>query len=188
LHLGPALAYNLNKYGTKTMAREKAEDIMKVLRKGAKILCCFGEIDIRAHVLKQADQQNVSLENVIDKIIGNYAEFLLFLKNQGFDVFVWGPIPSQKDGSEMNPEYPRYGSETDRNIATEIFNKKLESVCKDSGIGFASIFKYLINSDYTTKGEFVADGCHLSQKAWVFAKDELEKCFSIRIKLPVSDF
>jgi hypothetical protein len=173
MHLGAALAYNLCKKGTYIAAREKVENLLKfkMLKKNAKVLCCFGEIDIRVHALKQAELQNISTENAIDQIINNYMKFLLFLKKQKCNVFAWGVIPTQKEGFVMNPQYPSYGSEIDRNKATELFNKKMEACCCINGIGFISIFKFLINDDYTTKAEFIADdGCHLSQKAWVFAK------------------
>ena len=180
LHLGPALAYNLNRKGTQTAAREKVEKLLdlKILNENARIMCCFGEIDIRVNVLKQSERLKIPLKEAVDQIINNYIEFLLFLKNQKFNIFAWGAIPSQIDGSPINPQYPYYGSEIDRNIATELFNERLETCCNANGIGFVSIFKYLINDNYTTKMEFISnDYCHLSQKAWIFAKPELEKHF-----------
>jgi hypothetical protein len=179
-HLIAATAYGLRKKGSQSAAREKVEKLLnsKMLNKNARILCCFGTVDLRVHVLKQAELQKTSVENVVDQTINNYIEFLLFLKKQGLGVFVWAPIPSQIDDPEINSKLPCYGSEIDRNRATEIFNKKLEACCRNSGIGFISIFRHLINDDYTTKREFmISDGVHLSQKAWIFAKPELEKAF-----------
>lgn len=174
-HVGPALAYNLNKYNTKTKAREKIEYLLKhnIIRKKSKIICCFGEIDIRVHVLKEALRQHMDYKLVIDNIIENYLNFLLSLKKRN-KIYVWGPIPTQKDNSLINPEYPYFGDEITRNKATSYFNNKLEEVCIKNKIVFLSIFKNLINDNFTTKDEFIADGCHLSQKAWVFAQKELE--------------
>ena len=176
-HFGPALAYNLFNYGTQSLAREKTEFLIKnrVFSRHAKVLCCFGEIDLRVHVLKRAEQYNLDYKKIIDSIIANYLKFLLFLKNNEFDVFVWGPIPSQKDSLPLDPEFPRFGSESSRNICTEYFNSKLMEICKQNNIGFASIYKYLIIGEYETNTEYIADGCHLSQKAWDFAKIELKK-------------
>jgi len=179
-HLGPALAYNLNKYNTQTQAREKVEYLIKsqLVPNNSTIICCFGEIDIRVHVLKQAKEQNKSIESVIHNILNNYLEFLLFLK-QNNSVYVWGPIPTQKDGLEENEYikkyFPCYGTEIDRNKATMIFNQELKKICEENDIGFLSIFDKLIDENYHTKIDYIADGCHLSQKAWVYANDELAK-------------
>ena len=90
-------------------------------------------------------------------------------------IYVWGPIPSQKDGSPINPDFPYFGTEKERNIATEYFNVRLHHLCLKNGFQFFSIFKYLIDENYMTKKEFIADGCHLSQRAWAFALKEFKK-------------
>lgn len=175
-HLGPALAFNLNKYNASTKAREKVEYLLssKLIVNGQAVLCVFGEIDCRVHVILQAEKQQLDYGSVIDCIISNYLEFLLFLARD-HRVLVWGPIPSQKDGMKKNPDFPYYGKESDRNRVTEIFNEKLEHTCKMNDIGFISIFKSLVDKDYKTKPEYIADGCHLSQRAWIFAIEEFEK-------------
>lgn len=176
LHLGPALAYNLNRYNTKNLTREKIDLLLNsgVIGREQNIMCAFGEIDCRVHVLRQAERQKVNFKVVIDSILEQYLIFLKFLSQQ-HNVWVWGPIPSQKDNSPINPEYPYYGSEADRNIATEYFNQKLKEMCLINGIKFFSIFRDLIDRNYKTKSQFIADGCHLSQKAWILAADELAK-------------
>lgn len=173
--VGPALAYSLNKFGTKTKAREKIGYLVqrKILNKKAVVIFTFGEIDIRVHVLSQAKKQNTTYKIVVDKILDNYLEFLLYMKKCVHKIYVWGPIPTQKDGSLINPDYPYFGKEIDRNKATEYFNQKLKKICQDNDIGFLSIFDKLIDENYVTRSEYIADGCHLSQKAWKFANDEI---------------
>ncbi len=64
-HLGPALAYNLNKYGTSTLAREKTEFLLThgLIAANQPVMCSFGEIDCRVHVLRyvQKTASNSSL-------------------------------------------------------------------------------------------------------------------------------
>lgn len=170
IHLGPALAYSLNKYGSTNRTREKIDILRKsYFLKNDCIICVFGEIDIRVHVLKQAEINHVDYSTVIDNIVENYVNFMSILCNDGYSVWCWGPIPSQKDSSQINPELPFYGTEVMRNLATEYFNNKLEMVCHEKNIGFVSIFSDLITKEYQTKCEYISDGCHLSQKAWEFA-------------------
>lgn len=175
-HLGPALAFNLNKYGTSTMAREKAEFLLKYrfIDKNQPVLCAFGEIDCRVHVLRQAEKRGGDFRPVVDEIASCYLEFLKYLARE-HQVYVWGAVPSQSDTSEINPNFPRYGTEIQRNLATEYFNGTMKNICNEHGFKFVSIFSSLIDSNYRTKREYIADGCHLSQKAWEFAIPEFMK-------------
>lgn len=62
IHLGPVLAHSLNRYGTRTQGREKIDFLLneeEMLPHGSKILCCFGEIDMRVHILKEAEKRGV---------------------------------------------------------------------------------------------------------------------------------
>lgn len=176
LHVGPALAYNMNKYGTTIKAREKVDYLRKhFLCKGDTIICVFGEIDLRVHVMKQVEKENKNYKDIVNDILSNYMNFLTDLSGEGYKVWCWGAIASQKDDWVMNLEFPRNGTEKERNIATEYFNKQLEKLCKANNIGFITIFPYLITPEYTTKEQYIADECHLSQKAWVYAVEEFKK-------------
>lgn len=123
LHLGPALAYNLNRNNTKTKAREKIEYLIrkKYLPPQSTILCCFGEIDLRVHILKLAENRNQSQRNLIDNTLNNYIDFLLFLTKNNYQVYCWGAIATQKDDAPNNLEFPKYGKEIDRNKAPKYF-------------------------------------------------------------------
>lgn len=171
-HLGPVLAYNLNRYNSKTHGREKVEFLLNsgIIPAGTNIMCAFGEIDMRVHALKQAALKGISFETVVEEILEHYTEFLTFLSRRN-TVYVWGAIPTQSDGSPVNPEYPYFGTERDRNIATKYFNDRLGEWCARNGISFFTVFYSLVDEDYKTRAEFIADGCHLSQRAWLFAAD-----------------
>ena len=174
-HLGPALAYSLNKHDSASLGLKKTEYLIKsgIIPPNATVMLCFGEIDCRVHVLKQAEIQNKSIENIIDEIIQNYFEYIKYLQNSNINVVCWAVIASQNDSRVVHIEFPRYGSETERNIATEIFNRKLEEKCKDNNVIFCSIFNSLIDNCYKTKQEYYIDGCHLSQSAMKLAIKEL---------------
>ena len=176
IHLGPALAYNVNGYGATTKAREKIDYLCEhFFQENDTVICVFGEIDLRVHVVKQINGVKKDSKEQVDKILGNYIKFLTFLVAKGYNVWCWGAIASQKDDWHMNESYPRAGTEQERNKATEYFNNQLEKLCIKNNIGFVSIFPHLINSDYETKGEYIADECHLSQKAWDYAEIEFRK-------------
>ena len=175
---GPALAYNLSNYGTSTKAREKVESLCKSLyvskRRQEVFLCCFGEIDCRVHVLKQAEKiPGNGYKKVVDNIITNYLSFLKWLMDYG-NVWCWGPVASQSEKTPIDPSFPRYGSEYDRNRVTAYFNEQLKKVCEENGIGFISVFPKLIDNEGLTKEEYYLDGVHLNQKAAALANDQLK--------------
>jgi hypothetical protein len=173
LHLGPALAYNSSRYGTSTRFREKLDWLMEdFIQQGDRIICVLGEIDMRAHVFKQTEIKNKPYQEIVDAIVENYSEFLLWLKNLGYEVCCYGPIASQKDSAPNTPEHPRVGSERDRNRATEYFTNRMVVFCQDNGIDFFSLFDEMITEDYETKEEFLSnDRFHLGQ----YAAKSLEK-------------
>ena len=177
LHLGPCLAYNCNKYNTTFRFREKAEYLIQnFIKPNASIICCLGEIDIRVHVFKQSSLQQQPFTKIIDDILSEYISFLVFLKEKGYSTYCWAPIASQRDSCLVDPQFPRVGTEVERNKATEYFNSQLSVLCQKHDIGFLSIFNGMITDEYMTIDEYLSeDQCHLSQRALPLAEKEWQK-------------
>ncbi len=177
LHLGPCLAYNCNKANSSTLFQEKVEFLCyNFIKPNAHIICCLGEIDLRVHVFRQTKLQQRSYQEIVDDILAEYIPFLLSLKEQGFHVYCWGPIASQQEVCPLDPEFPRTGSETERNMATAYFNQQLRLLCKQHGITFLSIFEQMITDNFETKDTYLSsDHCHLSQRALELATPILEQ-------------
>lgn len=177
LHLGPCLAYHCNHYGSSFRFREKAEFLCQnFIKPTATIICSLGEIDLRVHVFRQTILQNKSYEEIIDDILQEYYTFLLKMKNQGYSLYCWSPIATQIDACPIDPNFPRNGSEEERNHATAYFNQQLYSFCKQHNIGYLSIFDQMITPDFKTRSEYLsADCCHLSQRALPLALQEWKK-------------
>ena len=181
LHAGPCLAYTSNRRQTTYSFREKAEYLCRnFIKPHAKILCCLGEIDLRVHVWKQAALQNRTYQQIVDDILAQYIQFLLWLQEEGFHVSCWGPIASQKESCPLDPMFPRNGTEKERNLATAYFNQRLSEMCGEHGILFLSIFDKMVTPDFETCGQYLsADCCHLGQSALSLALPEWQKLFSL---------
>ena len=179
LHVGPCLAYNCNRMDTTFRFQEKVTHLCRhFIRPHAKIICCLGEIDLRVHVFKQTKRQHKDAIQIVDDILMEYIHFLTSLKNQGYQVYCWGPIASQTQNCPLDPMFPRNGSETERNQATAYFNRQLSDLCAKYGIVFLSIFDRMITNEYQTIEQYLsADRCHLSQRALPLAKEEWKKLF-----------
>ncbi|MBR1477520.1 MAG: hypothetical protein IJ608_06125 [Lachnospiraceae bacterium] len=177
LHLGPCLAYNCRKYETRNRFREKLEYLEKeFIVPGSRIITVMGEIDIRVHVFKEAAKQNRSYESIVEDITKNYFTLLMDLKNKGFDVYCFGPIATQKDDCPIEDEYPRVGSEVERNKATKYFTDEMKKMCDRAGIIFMSIFDKMITEDYRTIDTVISkDKVHLGQAALPLVMEEFKK-------------
>jgi len=174
-HVGPSLAYNLCKSGTKVMGREKTFGVLEnVIPVGSTVMLCFGEIDCRYHILRQAKKQNKDTRTIADDCIGRYFDFIKEIKAKGYEVLVWAVIPSARDYGYRDPIYPRLGTCAERNDLTRYFNERLENLLAGESIKFISIFEQLIDGGNITKDQFyIADKVHISQKMMPAAIKEL---------------
>ena len=168
LHFGPCLAYTSTKYGTHNHFLEKFEYVSEhILSPEDHIIISLGEIDIRAHVFKEVSKQNRHYTKVIDDVLNNYSHFLLNAKSKFPNLYVWGPIASQKDCYPQKPDFPRIGTEQQRNFATKYFTERLSEFCDLNGMGFFSIFNKMVDDEMFSKNDFFGpDHEHIGQAAY----------------------
>jgi len=174
IHIGPVLAYNANRYETKTRGREKVDYLIKkrLIERGARVLFTYGTIDIQNHVVRQARDQGIAMERVVDKVLANYLPFLVSMREAGLRVSCWGPTPAFPDAVKSSDALPTCGDEITRNSATLYFNEQLKMLSHQSNIGFISIAEKLVDEQRRIRQEYFVDGLHLSQKAWALLEKE----------------
>ena len=152
-------------------------DILEVVRHGKigfdrltdTILLVFGEVDVRAHIILQAEKQNKSIELVTNEVVERYWEAIWELKYRGFKVAVFGCIAGfilKEDGAPS--AWPHVGTLEQRNLATRIFNDGLEVLCKEKDVPFISVFEEMLEDDgITTKIKYLDEreaGYHLTTR------------------------
>ena len=174
-HVGPALAYNLNRYNSTTKAREKIEYLLKkkYLKRGDTVILSFGCIDTSMHLLKHARNSNCenlekNIELISQNIINNYFEFINILKKEDVNVYLWAALPQPFC---TKPEFETIAI----NKAVEVFNTVLSKKAAENNIVVLSIYDKLINKDYSSKKEYYLDDAHLNNKAWDLAIEEVKK-------------
>ncbi|MFH2132528.1 MAG: SGNH/GDSL hydrolase family protein [bacterium] len=179
--IGPVLAYNLGRYGTTTMGREKLERLLTCLNPGSHILFCFGEIDCRAHISLQSQKQKRSPETVIAEVVEKYGSVILHIRQMGFQPLVWNVIPSApttiNSRIRVPPRYLFHGSCSERNRITRTFNLYLKALTQTAGIKFLNIFDQLLLDDGSVNRSFYSDDIHLSQKAMPLVLASLNDMF-----------
>ena len=142
------------------------------------IMFCSGEVDIRAHLLKQMVLQNKTGQEVVKMCVDRYMTVVKHYKKNGFKTIVWGPIASWHDTKQYTGG-PSFGTNIERNELTKEFNKYLNKVCDFEGIQFVPIFDRMIDEDGLTKPEYLDDWegshIHLKQTAMPDILDEFNK-------------
>lgn len=160
--IGPATAYQL----------ENKKDILNdIISKnyvdGDSVLFCFGEVDIRAHLLKQMKIQNRKKEDIVKECVDRYFSVILSYKKKGINCIVWGPIASWHESRKYDG--PSFGNCIERNLVTKEFNQYIERLCIENNIGFVTIFYDMIDVNYQTNTYYLdnwpGSNMHLSQSS-----------------------
>lgn len=175
--LGAVLAYSLKSLNTKEKGREKLLDLVSTLPKGATIMMCFGEIDCRCHLVKQAEIAGLGMEIVVRTCVERYFEVVDELSAMGFRMMLWNVVPTAES---FNAEYPTYGAEVERNQCTRYFNAELSRLCKERGLLFVSVFDRLLDSRNQTRSFYFFDSIHLGQLAMPYFLKEAFRLGLIR--------
>lgn len=185
--LGAVLAYSLSRNGTRMNGREKLFEILSFLPKGSKVLLLFGEIDCRVHLLKIATKSSTPIEQVVKRTVEAYYSVVQEVIEAGFNVIVWGVMPSSGYDTIKNKDYPAYGTSGERNRVTRKFNEELKGKCENDGVPFVDFFECLLDKRDRTKMFYYMDETHLSQVAMKKALSALENEVSgLKIKTSLS--
>lgn len=162
--IGPATAYQI---ANKQPIIESLIDSIK-LGVDDKLMFCFGEVDIRAHLIKQAKIQDRPVNDLVVECVDRYVNAISYYKKYGVKIILWGPIASWSTTKEYTGG-PSFGTEQERNWVTFAFNVALQLACVREGFEFVSIFYEMVNDNMTTKPDFLDDWegshMHLSQRA-----------------------
>lgn len=160
-HIGPVTAFNLVKENSSTKGREKLLGILNVHSESdVAILLSFGEIDIRAHVIKAAIKDRISVRESAIRTASKYSTVISEIVSRGFSTLVLGVHAS---GSTYNNQsFPAVGRVEDRNYAVKQFNQYLRNFCISQSIPYASLDSLVIDGSLKTKNEYMCDGCHLN--------------------------
>jgi hypothetical protein len=162
--IGPATAYQIQ---NKQLIIESLLDSINFTSED-NIMFCFGEVDIRAHLIKQSKLQDNPVNDLVIECVNRYINALTYYKKYKVPIIVWGPIASWSEEKQYTGG-PSYGTNQERNWITFAFNIALQFACLKEGFQFASIFYQMVNDDMTTISNFLDDWegshMHLSQRS-----------------------
>lgn len=160
-HIGPATAISLTRETSATKARSKLfQQLASLDPCRTAILLSFGEIDCRAHVIRHAVLEQVSIREATIRSVRNYTTAIREIQALGFTVLVLGISGS---GMGMNLNAPKTGREQERNYAITIFNQALRQASRTNGFHICDMQNIVVNpSTLRSNHDYIKDGCHLN--------------------------
>jgi len=173
--LGAATSYQLDR---KIPMIEHIINEVTIDKEYDSMLFCFGEVDIRAHLIKQSEIQEKEIDIVVKECVDKYFDTIMYFKNTGYKIMVWGPIASWSDKAPYTSG-PSFGTNIERNHVTKIYNEHLDKLCNENDIPFLTIFDKMILEDGTTNEKYLDPwlDCHihLVQTAYPLIMEEFKK-------------
>ena len=126
IRIGPATAYNLEKVSLLNKVLNKTFYFRKPY-----VLFCFGEVDIRAHLIKQAKLQNKDIEFIVKECVNRYIYAINKVKPlRKIRKVIFAPIASWSN--EKPYDGPSFGTNLERNNVTKQFNDYLKMKCTET--------------------------------------------------------
>jgi hypothetical protein len=185
IHLGPVTAHNWKNDSSSSGGwKYFLEFAADLANKGSPILFSAGEIDCRAHLLKQPHAKSRQVAGGVEATIERYLEFLLRVRGDGFRISVLSP-PATSFLSKQNPSYPFYGTEQERNAVTRLFTAALKESCAKNGIPFLDQFSFTVSPDNLTRRSFYWDGVHLGTTALPWLVSGMRDVFGLDLCIPL---
>ena len=119
------------------------------------VLLCFGEVDIRANVIRQCYLKSISIEDCVNDIVTRYVLFASEIASHGFRILIYGGYGAGTDRNAI-------GSDKDRNYAAMYLNSCLDRECAQNGFVYFSLHDVLLDEKLCcTDSSFLVDGFHL---------------------------
>jgi len=155
-HVGASTAYNLIKDDSSTGGRRQVlSRVGRMNPMTEAVLFCFGEVDIRANVIKYCYLNGLSIEECVDGVVDRYMSFARKIALRGFKILVYGGYGAGGDRISV-------GSKRERNYAAKCLNASLSVKCKENSFVYFSLHDVLLDEDcLETDSSFLSDGFHL---------------------------
>ena len=155
-HVGASTAYNLLNEDSFTGGRRSIlSRLGRMDKKTEAVLLSFGEVDIRANVIKYCYQRGLSIEECVDNVAFRFIAFAEEIASQGFRVLIYGGYGAGGDRNSV-------GSARERNFAAKHLNLRLSQKCKEHGFVYFSLHDAFFDEEcLETEASVLPDGFHL---------------------------
>lgn len=169
--VGPIIAYNFYEHHL-----PKVCNVLDNInyKDGDYIMFIVGEVDCRWHLPKMINDKNLDIENTIYECVNRYFRSIVKIKNNGYNIIVFGVHPSTNEKHSDNESEPIFGDVIYRNKISKIFNSKLKELSIKENVLYVDIFDFLKDGEFT-KMEYFKDYCHLNELSLPYTIQKIKK-------------
>lgn len=145
------------------------------VKEGEIAIFSYGEIDTRAHIIKQRDLYGRELTEIVDTLTNLYCDTIVANKKlfKNIICIVSSVIPPVRGHYRDDSEQVIYGSLTDRTLVNGLLNKRLKEMCEKKNIGFALLYESFYNADGSLNECMTRDFLHVAGKYTYLVKNAL---------------
>jgi hypothetical protein len=131
------------------------------VQRGLDVVFCFGEIDVRAHVARQAETRSIPVEAVVTELVDRYLDALdRICDRPGARVFVATPVPPRSPAAGSPHAAPDLSPLTGRIAVARILAETLANGVLGRGLGLIDLHAALRDPDGLMRAACGSDGVH----------------------------
>ena len=131
------------------------------------LIFCFGEVDVRLHIKYKHQQLGTPVATLIENTAERYLSYVRELRREGYRIHVFNVVPTGDFLGEAAEKwkrglsYPFTASFAERTSYTEQLNEAYRRYCREWGIPFIDIYRYLVDEQGRRLQELVFDYAHI---------------------------
>jgi hypothetical protein len=130
-YLGPMTMHRIARDGRRAISLNR----LGIFRRDI-VIWCFGEIDVRCHLIKQRDLQRISIPALADSLARDYLRSIAAIQAEIAErkTVILAVIPPTDRGN--NADFPKVGSLEERVNARKLLNAALEKYSSEFGFTY----------------------------------------------------
>lgn len=167
-HLGPITMHRVGRDGLRIV------DLHAMgVREETVVVYVFGEIDVRCHIGKQRDVKGRDLDEVIQTLVENYLRTISQNRSRYQNQVPIVCSVTPPTDVTYNPEFPYWGTLSDRIEITQKLNEELRHMCKAYGVLFLDIYSHYADSQGSLHSALSDGNVHIDAQHNGFIRDSL---------------
>lgn len=142
------------------------------------VVFVFGEIDVRCHIGKQRDLKKRTLDEILDTLVEQYMSAVK-ANQQTFEnitCVITNVIPPIDGANRNDPNYPFYGTLSERVMITRLLNQKLKFACAQKDFLFLDFYDLFTNQDGSLSEKYSDTRVHID---YIYNKLIKKKLFEL---------
>lgn len=146
---------------------------------GVSVILTFGEIDVRAHVLRQRDEKGRQINEVIETLATRFIACLQANAAcyQGLRIAFCSILPPTNRIARH--AHDLYGSLQDRRMVTEQLNARIRALCGEAGFAYIDVHQYFRDWDGYLNRAYADSNVHAAPELYELVEYEMTRTLGL---------